>query len=163
MSTKTVTSGGNGKGATEVAEALLAELPKPVAAKSADTSPVAKPDINIRDRVLWMTRMPYGGSRMLAAAFQSVGLDARVTPPEDARTLELGGKYTSGDECYPQRIVLGDYLKLLEDQGEDPSKTAFLLPTANGPCRFGQYVALLRRILDDNGYQDVAILSLTSA
>ena len=86
-----------------------------------------------------------------------------MTPPEDSRTLELGGKYTSGDECYPQRIVLGDYMKLIEDERLDPKKTAFLLPTANGPCRFGQYVALLRRILDDQGYEDVAILSLTSA
>jgi predicted nucleotide-binding protein (sugar kinase/HSP70/actin superfamily) len=75
----------------------------------------------------------------------------------------LGGKYTSGDECYPQRIVLGDYMKLIEDQRLDPKKTAFLLPTANGPCRFGQYVSLLRRILDDQGYEDVAILSFTSA
>ena len=76
-----------------------------------------------------------------------------MTPDEDARTLELGGKYTSGDECYPQRIVLGDYLRLIEDHKLDPKKTAFLLPTANGPCRFGQYVGLLRRVLDDQGYR----------
>jgi predicted nucleotide-binding protein (sugar kinase/HSP70/actin superfamily) len=100
---------------------------------------------------------------MLAAAFCSIGLETRVTPDEDSRTLELGGKYTSGDECYPQRIVLGDYMKLLEDRRLDPKKTAFLLPTANGPCRFGQYISLLRRILDDQGYEDVPIVSFTSA
>ena len=124
------------------------------------TSPVAEPTSTSRTGCSGCCRMPYGGSRMLAAAFRSIGLDTRVTPEEDSRTLELGGKYTSGDECYPQRIVLGDYMKLLEDEKLDPKKTAFLLPTANGPCRFGQYVALLRRILDDQGYEDVAILSL---
>ena len=46
-------------------------------------------------------------------------------------------------------------MKLIEDEQLDPKKTAFLLPTANGPCRFGQYVSLLRRILDDQGYEDV--------
>jgi predicted nucleotide-binding protein (sugar kinase/HSP70/actin superfamily) len=147
-------------------EAIASALPgalAPKAALGASGSPLVKADIDIRDRALWLCRMPYGGSRMLAAAFRSIGLDARVTPEEDSRTLELGGKYTSGDECYPQRIVLGDYMKLIQDEKVDPQKTAFLLPTANGPCRFGQYVALLRRILDDQGYEDVAILSLTSA
>ena len=69
-------------------------------------SPV-KEDVELKGRTLWLTQMPFGGSFMLAAAFRSIGLDARVVPSEDARVLELGGKYTSGDECYPQRIVLG--------------------------------------------------------
>ena len=162
MGTETLTKGGNGKPAPEVVEAALRSMPKPVATHGAETSPV-QTDIDIKDRTLWLVRMPYGGSRMLAAAFASIGLKTQVTPDEDSRTLELGGKYTSGDECYPQRIVLGDYMKLLIDQGVDPKKTAFLLPTANGPCRFGQYVSLLRRICDDQGYEDVAILSFTSA
>jgi predicted nucleotide-binding protein (sugar kinase/HSP70/actin superfamily) len=153
---------GNGKGALEAAEAALSALPRPMAARGAASSPIEE-DIDVQNRVTWLVRMPYGGSRMLAAAFRSIGMKTEVTPDEDARTLELGGKYTSGDECYPQRIVLGDYMKLLEDQKLDPKKTAFLLPTANGPCRFGQYVRLLRRILDDQGYGDVAILSFTSA
>ncbi len=50
---------------------------------------------------LWLSRMPYGGSRMLAAAFRSIGFDTRVTPDEDARTLELGGKYTRATSAIP--------------------------------------------------------------
>ena len=162
IETEIASRGGNGKASQKAAEAALSTLPKPAAARGAESSPVEE-DIDIKSRTLWLARMPYGGSRMLAAAFRSIGLDARVTPDEDARTLELGGKYTSGDECYPQRIVLGDYMKLLEDQRLDPRKTAFLLPTANGPCRFGQYVRLLRRILDDQGYREAAVFSFTSA
>ncbi len=162
MTTETILKSGNGKGSKQAVEQALAALPQPIAAYTPDTSPV-RADVNLKDRTLWLCRMPYGGSRMLAAAFCSIGLDTHVTPDEDARTLELGAKYTSGDECYPQRIVLGDYLKLLEDQGLEPRKTAFLLPTANGPCRFGQYVGLLRRVLDELGYHDVEILSFTSA
>jgi predicted nucleotide-binding protein (sugar kinase/HSP70/actin superfamily) len=163
VDTDTATKSGNGRVDDEAVSPALPGTPAPGKALGADGSPMVQADINIRDRELWLVRMPYGGSRMLAAAFRSIGLDAKVTPDEDARTLELGGKYTSGDECYPQRIVLGDYMKLIEDRKVDPKKTAFLLPTANGPCRFGQYVALLRRILDDQGHKDVAILSLTSA
>jgi predicted nucleotide-binding protein (sugar kinase/HSP70/actin superfamily) len=162
---RTTTKGGNGKATREAAEAaatVLGALPKPVGAKSADSSPIDK-EADLRSRTTYLPRMPYGGSRMLAAAFRSIGIDTAVTPESDARTLELGGKYTSGDECYPQRIVLGDFMKLLEDEKLDPKKTAFLLPTANGPCRFGQYSALVRRILDDQGFQDVTMLSFTSA
>ena len=163
MDSETATkSGGNGKTDDETALAALAAVPKHTAAQGADSSPVGT-HADVRDRTLWLCRMPYGGSRLMAAAFCSIGLDTRVTPEEDSRTLELGGKYTSGDECYPQRIVLGDYMKLIQDQRVDPKKTAFLLPTANGPCRFGQYVSLLRRVLDDHGYDEVAILSITSA
>ena len=29
---------------------------------------------------------------------------------------------TSGDECYPQKIVLGDFLRIIEDEGRDKSR-----------------------------------------
>ena len=156
---------GNGKApraAAAAAAAKLGAVPKPVGAMSLGSSPIDK-EADLRSRTTYLPRMPYGGSRMLAASFCSIGIQTAVTPESDSRTLELGGKYTSGDECYPQRIVLGDFMKLLEDEKLDPKKTAFLLPTANGPCRFGQYSALVRRILDDQGYQDVTMMSFTSA
>jgi predicted nucleotide-binding protein (sugar kinase/HSP70/actin superfamily) len=154
---------GNGKGSEEALAAALASVPKPMPLRGADHSPMAREKADVSGRTLWMSRMPYGGSYLVAAAFRSVGYDARVTPPEDMRNLELGAKYTSGDECYPQRIVLGDFMRLLEDERLDPKKTAFLLPTANGPCRFGQYASLLERILADHDHGDIAVLSLTSA
>jgi hypothetical protein len=36
------------------------------------------------------------------------------------------------------------------------------MPTANGPCRFGQYMHLIRRTLDDLGYDDVPVITITS-
>jgi len=36
------------------------------------------------------------------------------------------------------------------------------MPTAEGPCRFGQYTPFLRKILRDAGYGDVQVLSPTS-
>jgi len=54
-------------------------------------------------------------------------------------------------------------MKLLEDRKLDPARTAFLLPTANGPCRFGQYNALQRMVLDDLGYEDVPIYAPNQA
>ena len=36
------------------------------------------------------------------------------------------------------------------------------MPEANGPCRFGQYRHLIRRTLDDLGYTDVPVITITS-
>ena len=163
MNPETTFPGGNGHGPRPVAEQVLAAMPAPSAAQSADSSPLVTADLDLSGRTIYLPRMPYGGSRLLAAAFQSIGFDTRVTPESDARTLELGAKYTSGDECFPQKVVMGDFMKLIEDEKLDPARTALMLPTANGPCRFGQYAALQRRLLDEMGLQDVVILSLTSA
>jgi predicted nucleotide-binding protein (sugar kinase/HSP70/actin superfamily) len=37
------------------------------------------------------------------------------------------------------------------------------MPTAGGPCRFGQYATLLRKVLDDLGYDDVLVFSPSSS
>lgn len=153
----------NGNGEKERSRKILASMPTPPPARSADSSPIATAEIDLANRTLYLPRMPFSGSYLLAAAMRSIGLDCRVTPESDSRTMNLGSKYTSGDECYPQKVVMGDFMKILEDEKVDPKKVALMIPTANGPCRFGQYAPLQRRVLDENGYKDVVILSLTSA
>ena len=106
--------------------------------------------------------MTYIGARLLAAAFRAVGIDAAVTPPSDERTLELGGLYSSGEECYPEKVTLGDFLRIIESEGFDRDRTAFFMPTAEGPCRFGQYGPYLRQVLDELGYPDIPVVSPSS-
>ena len=113
-------------------------------------------------RTLWIPRMTYSGAKMMAAVFRSVGIDSAVTPPSDDRTLELGGLYSSGEECYPEKVTLGDFLRIIRADSFDPAKTAFFMPTAEGPCRFGQYAPYLKLVLHDLGLDDVPIVSPTS-
>ena len=102
---------------------------------------------------IYIPPMAYGSARAFAAAFRAIGLDAEPTPPSDDRTRELGARYTSGDECYPAKVTVGDFMKLLERPDTDPTRIALFMPTAEGPCRFGQYAPYLRHVLDANGYQ----------
>jgi predicted nucleotide-binding protein (sugar kinase/HSP70/actin superfamily) len=117
---------------------------------------------NLTGRTLWIPRMTYVGAKMMAAVLRSIGVDAKVTPESDEETLELGGLYTSGEECYPKKVTLGDFLRIIHSKGFDPAKTAFFMPTAEGPCRFGQYGPYLRQVLDELGYGDIPIISPTS-
>jgi predicted nucleotide-binding protein (sugar kinase/HSP70/actin superfamily) len=118
-------------------------------------------EFGLEGRRLYLPQMPYGGSYLLAAAIRSIGFDAWPTSDSDERTLELGSRVTSGDECYPQKITIGDFLRIIEDEGRD--HVAFLMPTANGPCRFGQYLHLVKAKFDELGYSDVPIVSITSS
>jgi predicted nucleotide-binding protein (sugar kinase/HSP70/actin superfamily) len=116
----------------------------------------------ITGKRIYIPPMAYGSARAFAAAFRAIGLDAEPTPPSDARTRELGAKYTSGDECYPAKVTVGDFMKVLERPGIDAARVAFFMPTAEGPCRFGQYAPYLRHVLDANGFRMVEILSPSS-
>jgi predicted nucleotide-binding protein (sugar kinase/HSP70/actin superfamily) len=106
--------------------------------------------------------MAYGSARLFAAGFRALGVDAQPTPPSDNRTRELGARHTSGDECYPAKITVGDFMKVLEEPGNDPARTVFFMATAEGPCRFGQYATYLRGVLDAEGYPEVSVLSPSS-
>ena len=106
--------------------------------------------------------MAYGSGRLFAAGFRALGVDAEITPPSDHRTRELGARYTSGDECYPAKVTVGDFMRVLETPGADASKTVFFMPTADGPCRFGQYAPYLRSILDSSPYRGASVLSPSS-
>ena len=111
---------------------------------------------------IYIPPMAWGSARAFASAFRAVGLEAEPTPDSDYRTRELGARYTSGDECYPAKVTVGDFMKVLERPGANPDRVAFFMPTAEGPCRFGQYAPYLRQILDANGFGRVEIVSPTS-
>ena len=117
---------------------------------------------SLAGRVLYIHPMTQAGARLLASVYRSVGVEARVLPPSDERTLELGAMHSSGEECFPEKITIGDYLKVTEQDGFDPSKTAFLMPSSTGPCRFGQYWPLLDTVLAKLGLKDIMIVNPSS-
>ena len=116
-----------------------------------------------KNRTLWVPPMHPVGARFLAAAVRSNGTDARALPPEDDEAYALGKKMLRGNECLPAPLTLGGFLKQMETEraeGRQPAKPAALfMPTACGPCRFGQYRTLQRLALDRMGLGDVPILS----
>lgn len=119
-------------------------------------------DNPLAGKTVYIPTMAEGSPEAFSAVFKWLGIDARPTPPSDARTRELGGKYTTGDECYPAKVTVGDFLRVIEQPGFDPKKTVFFMPTADGPCRFGQYSPFLNKVLKTIGYEDIQILAPTS-
>src|ERR1035441_7949053 len=96
-------------------------------------------DHPLKGKRIYIPPMAYGSARAFASAFRAIGLEAEPTPPSDNRTRELGSRYTSGDECYPAKVTVGDFMKVVENPAIDKKRIALFMPTAQGPCRFGQY------------------------
>ncbi|MDR2405753.1 MAG: acyl-CoA dehydratase activase [Deltaproteobacteria bacterium] len=99
-------------------------------------------------------------TRPLAAALRRFGLSAVALPPSDSLTIELGRSQTSGKECYPLILTVGDFLKLAKSPDFVPEKSALFMPTSNGPCRFGQYSRYLSLIFKRLDLPKVEILAL---
>ena len=103
---------------------------------------------------------------LVAAALRGEGFNAVELPIEDDTAYAEGRKWARGSECLPAPLTLGSFLKQAGNergQGKDPSAgLAFFMPTSDGPCRFGQYCALDRIVLDRVGCRDLPILSPSS-
>ena len=95
---------------------------------------------------------------VISAAMRHCGVDSEPLPESDDLTLEIGRKYTTGKECYPSIITTGDIVKKTMAPDFDPDHSGFFMPSASGPCRFGQYNRLHRMILDEIGLKQVPIL-----
>jgi len=106
-------------------------------------------------------------AHLIAATFKSFGINARVL--ETYKGLDLGEKHTSGKECFPCQITMGDILFSLKQEQEklgsafDPQNYLYFLPEADGPCRFGMYNKYQRMVLDSfPGLEKVKIVSITA-
>ncbi len=111
-----------------------------------------------KERTLYLPYMR-DSAYALAAACRATGMKAEVLPMQTEDDVELGRKYTNGQECFPMICTTGSFLKKLEEPGVDPGKVSFFMPDHTGPCRFGQYNKLQRIIFDRLGYQDTEIFS----
>ena len=97
---------------------------------------------------------------MMAAALRSGGVNAEALPMSDSDSVEIGRRFTSGKECFPCILTTGDIVKKTQAPDFDPSRSAFFMAQASGPCRFGQYHKFHRMVLDEVGLESVPIVVL---
>jgi predicted CoA-substrate-specific enzyme activase len=104
-----------------------------------------------RERVLVPTMTD--ATEVVAAALRGVGVAAEVLPEPGAEALRLGRRHTSGKECLPMTLTLGSLLERL-GRATPEERFTFLMPGAEGPCRFGAYKDLHQLVLHRLGLAD---------
>jgi predicted CoA-substrate-specific enzyme activase len=77
-------------------------------------------------------------AHIYAAVLRSTGLDAQVLPMPDAETLRLGEELSSGRECHPFSIILGE-LAMIGRSKEVQKGDVFVSPSTTTPCLIRQY------------------------
>ena len=110
------------------------------------------------DRVMYLPYM-CDHAYVLSAALNHFGAVTEVLPKTDEESLDIGRKHSTGKECIPYTLTLGDILKKARSKDFNPAKSIFFMPEATGPCRFGQYNSVLRLVLDNIGCHEVEIMT----
>jgi len=89
----------------------------------------------------------------IAAAMEACGARVLVLPEPDDRNLLLANQITSGTECLPYRVTLGDLLKFCFDNHHRLDEYEGFTAGSYGPCRFGKYAIEHMRALKDLGFE----------
>ena len=119
---------------------------------------------NLRGKTVLIPEMNRIAAHLFAANFRGFGVKAEVL--ETYKGCDLGKRYTSGKECYPCQITLGDMLYFIKKEKEGngssfkPENYVYFLPESEGPCRFGMYNKFQRIIL--NGLPKLNTLGIVS-
>ena len=100
---------------------------------------------------------PYG-TALVAGALAGCGIQGVALPPADGETLKLGRGNSSCKECLPLQLTVGTLLDYLSKR-PDSEATAYFMPGAQGPCRFGQYHEFTSRLIGKLRIPDTAVLS----
>ncbi len=101
-------------------------------------------------------------SESIAAVCRSVGFNAKASPPADEAVLKLGRANTSCKECLPLIITAGSLLNYAYNKKQKDEILLYFMPTASGPCRFGQYFVFMEGLIKKLELTDVALISLSS-
>ncbi|MGD9158403.1 MAG: hypothetical protein PVG39_08365 [Desulfobacteraceae bacterium] len=122
---------------------------------------------NLKGKTVLVPDMNNSGCRLLAATFRSFDINAIVM--DTYKGLDLGLEYSSGKECFPCQVTLGDILHHMKTEqavkGKDFNINDYIyfLVEAGGPCRFGMYNKYQRIVLDTfPEYKDLKIGSITT-
>ena len=123
--------------------------------------------VPVGQKTLLIPEMNRTASHLIAATFRGFGVAARVL--DTYQGMDLGKEYTSGKECYPCQVTLGDILHFVHKEKErlgrafNPSHYIYFLPESDGPCRFGLYNKFQRIVLDSfPGLKRLHITSVTT-
>lgn len=107
---------------------------------------------HLGEKTVLVPQMNRFAAHLFSATLRSFGL--RAKPLETYRGLELAKAHTSGKECYPCLVTLGDILYFIDNERKrlghrfNADNFIYFLPQAEGPCRFGMYTKYQRLVLD---------------
>ena len=106
--------------------------------------------INSKKTLLIPRMAPH--AEVVGAAMEACGARAIVLPEPDERNLLYSNQVTSGMECLPYRVTLGDFMRFYYENGTDLKEVEGFMSGSYGPCRLGKYAIEQIKILKEIGF-----------
>ncbi len=100
---------------------------------------------------------------LMCRLMKNYGYNMELLHTEGPRITEQGLRNVHNDTCYPALLVIGQLLDAIESGKYDVHKVALIMPQTGGGCRASNYIHLLRKALDKNGYGFIPVISLNFA
>ena len=98
-------------------------------------------------------------SRIMSSAFASQNIKTVPLGVGRGEAVRLGKRFTHNDICFPAQIVIGEILEALNSGKYDTHNTSVAMAKYLGCCRLPHYATILRKSLDDAGYDYVPIMT----
>lgn len=95
--------------------------------------------------------------------FKTEGYNIEILPSVDKKAVDEGLKYVNNDACYPSIIVTGQIIAALKSGKYDLNNTSVIISQTGGGCRATNYIAFIRKALQEAGFGQIAVISANLA
>ncbi|MCC5890525.1 MAG: 2-hydroxyacyl-CoA dehydratase [Alkalibacterium sp.] len=105
---------------------------------------------------------PIHQSGLIDEAFISSGYNVvQISEETGAEGVDEGLKYVNNDACFPAIITIGQIVDALRSGKYDLNHTSVMLTQTGGGCRATNYIPLLKKALNDAGFPDIPVVSIS--
>lgn len=100
---------------------------------------------------------------LIQAAAMSEGYKLVVLEKAGRPIVDEGLRHVNNDACYPAILTIGQIMHALKSGDYDINRTAVMMTQTGGGCRATNYIALLRKALQDAGMSHVPVIAVSAS
>lgn len=112
-----------------------------------------------KKRTLLIPNISPESSMILSGILEKEGFIFKAVPIGHTAEIHLGKKYVHNDICFPAQMVIGELIEAIQKGGYKQDEVAVAMVKFQCDCRMSHYAALLRKALDNAGYNEVPVVT----
>lgn len=118
-------------------------------------------DMRKKHTLLMPMLSPIHQNKLMDTALKASGYNVVTLPAMDRDAVNVGLKYVNNDSCYPAIISIGQLVEALQSGEYDLNNVSVMMSQTGGGCRATNYIPLLRKALNDAGFPQVPVVSIS--
>lgn len=104
---------------------------------------------------------PIHQSGLFDIALEASGYNVVCLPAMDREAVNVGLRFVNNDSCYPAIISIGQLVEALQSGDYDLDNVSVMMSQTGGGCRATNYIPLLRKALNDAGFPQIPVVSVS--